>query len=199
MILASAAESALNERKVEAKAAAEPVGKNEEQLRIAGAALTRAIEKKSWDEAAAKLSEVEKLMPGDKKERLELTRFMILMGKKQYSAAYKLAAQVSDADKENIVLQNQLAWIIVADKDVAERDLVLAETMAERANAAAAKGKDDYAHAGTLDTLARVRFMRGKKDEAIALQEEAVQLATGDIKTGLQRVLDSYKKGELPK
>ena len=40
--------------------------------------------------------------------------------------------------------------------------------------------------------------MRGKKEEAITLQEKAVKLAEADLKTNLQKVLESYRKGELP-
>jgi hypothetical protein len=171
---------------------------NEAQFRAAGAELSQAMERKDWDLATVKLAEVEKLMPEDKTERLDLARFIILIGKKQYPTAYKLASQVSEAHKDNVIIQNQMAWIIAADKTVEQRDLALAETLAERANAAAARGKASFDHVGTLDTLARVRFMRGKKEDAIALQEEAVKLAEGDVKAGLQRVLDRYKKGELP-
>lgn len=70
----------------------------------------------------------------------------------------------------------------------------LAETFANRANEASG-GKD----AGILDTVARIRFMQGQKDEAIALQEKAVGLADGDRKAQLERTLDSYKRGELTK
>jgi hypothetical protein len=92
------------------------------------------------------------------------------------------------------MLQNQLAWQIATDDAIKKRDLVLAEKIAMRANDAA-KGEDP----SILDTVARVLFMRGKKAEAIALQEKAVKQADGGMKKDLQATLDSYKKGELPK
>ena len=50
-----------------------------------------------------------------------------------------------------------------------------------------------------LDTLARVQFMQGKKEEAIALEEKALKLTSDDHKDAFTRTLDAYKKGELPK
>ena len=70
----------------------------------------------------------------------------------------------------------------------------LAVTIANRANDAA-KGKDP----GILDTLARALFMEGKKDQAIEVQTKALNLAEADQKDGLQKTLDSYRQGELPK
>ncbi len=66
--------------------------------------------------------------------------------------------------------------------------------MATRANDAT-KGKD----AAIIDTLARIRFMQGKKEEAITLQEKAVKLVGEDQKETFQQTLDDYKKGELSK
>ena len=74
------------------------------------------------------------------------------------------------------------------------RDLGLAGKIATRANVVA-KGR----YTNILDTLARVLFMRGKKEAAIQLQEQAVTLAEGEEKAVLQKTLDSYRKGELPK
>ncbi len=156
--------------------------------------VSRAMQQKKWDEATTKLADVEKLLPEDERDGLEMMRFNIQIGKKDYPAAYKLAEKYSEANKDNAMAQNELAWRIVTDPDIEQRDLDLAETIANRANAAA-KGKD----AGILDTLARVKFMQGKKEDAIALQEKAVKLAESDQQESLQKSLDSYKKGELPK
>ena len=113
---------------------------------------------------------------------------------RSYPAAYKLASKISEAHTDNSMLQNDLAWQIATDPKIKDRNLKLAETFANRANEASG-GKD----AGILDTVARIRFMQGQKDEAIALQEKAVGLADGDRKAQLERTLDSYKRGELTK
>lgn len=128
-----------------------------------------------------------------KQIRADVARFHELIGKKDYRAAYQLAAQLSDSHRENAWLQNELAWTIAADKSIQQRDLALAETIATRANDAA-KGRDE----ATLDTLARILFMRERKAEAIKLEEQAVALAGGDEKKRDQKIVDSYRKGVLP-
>ena len=168
--------------------------KNEAQVRTLWGDLNRAVQKKNWDEAMAKLAQAEKLLPEDDRDGLNMMRFNVLIGKEDYPAAYNLARKVSEDNKDNAMLQNQLAWQIATDEKIEHRDLELAETIATRANEAA-KGED----AAITDTLARVWFMRGKKDEAIKLQEKAVKLAEGDMRKSLLKILDSYKKGELPK
>lgn len=167
--------------------------RNQAKMRTVGQELNRAMQKKDWDTAAAKLDEAEKLMPESARGNLDMTRLSILIGKKDYPAAYKLAAGISEAHKNNAQLQNQLAWQTASDKQIEQRDLELAQTIATRANDAA-KGKDP----NILDTLARVLFMQGKKDEAIALQEKSVTLAEGSAKEKLEGTLVSYKKGDLP-
>jgi thiol-disulfide isomerase/thioredoxin len=168
--------------------------KNELALRVVWGDLNRALQKKNWDEATAKLAEAEKLVPEGRRDVLDITRFSILIGKKDYTAAYQLAAKVSDDHKDNAMLQNQFAWQIATDEAIGQRDLDLAQKMATRANEAA-KGKDP----GILDTLARVLFLQGQKEEAIEVQGKAVHLAEGELKQSLQKTLDSYKKGELTK
>ncbi len=125
--------------------------------------------------------------------RADVARFHKLIGKKDYGAAYQLAAQLSDSHRDNAWLQNELAWSIATDKSIQQRDLALAETIATRANDAA-KGQDE----ASLDTLARILFMRGHKDAAIKLEEKAAGLASGDRQKYDQKMLDSYRKGVLP-
>jgi thiol-disulfide isomerase/thioredoxin len=168
--------------------------KNEARQKIVWAGLNKAMQEKNWDEAMAKVDEGEKLMPEDDRDSLDNVRFDILLKKMDYSAAYKLAGKMSEAHKDNPSLQNELAWRIASDPSITERDLKLTDTIATRANDAA-HGKDP----AVLDTLARVKFMRGKKDQAITLQEQAVNLADADSQKQFQKVLDSYKAGDLPK
>jgi thiol-disulfide isomerase/thioredoxin len=177
-----------------AAAAYEKAQKNEAQLRTVWMAMNTAMQQKQWDKAEAKLGEAEKLLPEDQLDNLDMPRMNILYGKEDYPAAYKLVAKISDAHPENSMLQNDLAWQIATDTSIKERDLKLAETCANRANQGA-NGKDP----GILDTVARIKFMQGHKDEAVALQEKAIALAEGDVKTQLEKTLESYKHGELSK
>ena len=153
----------------------------------------RALQKKDWTEAEASLAELQKVMPEDERDNLAGYELEIAFGKKDYASAYKLAEKLSDARKDDQSLQNMLAWRLVSDKQIDKPDLDLAEKFANRANNLA-KGKD----AGTLDTLARIKFMQGKKAEAIELQEKAIDVAEAEHKSTLKKTLESYKKGELP-
>src|SRR6266568_3188966 len=168
--------------------------KNEAQLRSVWEAISLAMQKKDWDAASVKLPEAEKLVPEDERENLNMVRMDIALGKKEYVAAYQLASKVGEANKDNAVVQNQIAWRILTDDSIEQRDLKLAETMANRANEIT-KGND----AGILDTLARSLFMQGKKERAIELENQALKVAETDQQEMLQKTLDSYKKGVLPK
>jgi len=156
--------------------------------------ISQAMQKKDWDQASAKLEEVEALTPEDQRDNLAMTRFRVLIGQKDYAAAYKVAKSFSDAHQDNAMVQNEMAWEIATDKSITQRDLPLAELIARRA-VMAGKSKDP----GILDTLARVLFMQDKKDEAIAVQQSAVEMADGNTKAELQKSLESYKRGELSK
>jgi thiol-disulfide isomerase/thioredoxin len=167
--------------------------KNEAALNKAWSEINRAMRSKDWAKAEAKLIEAEPLLPERSKDAAASMRFNIQIGKGDYAAAYKTAAKMSEANPDNAMMQNQLAWQILTDATIKERDLDLAEKIAQRANTAA-KGKD----AAILDTLARAQFMNGKKAKAVETQTLAVQLADENLKENLQKALDSYKKGELP-
>lgn len=151
------------------------------------------MRERDWAKAEAALVKIEELLPEDSRDRYSMVRFQILMGRQDYDAAYKLADEYSTANRDNAMLQNQIAWYIATAEGLEKRDLPLAEKIAERANLAA-KGKD----ANILDTLARVQFMNGKKKEAIETQQKAVDLASGDMKDKFEEFLASYKAGKLP-
>ncbi|MGH7942106.1 MAG: hypothetical protein ACREFR_13650 [Limisphaerales bacterium] len=74
--------------------------------------------------------------------------------------------------------------------------LRVAETMAERATQLT-KGKQE--EPDTLDTLARVQFVLGKKQEAVATEERAVNIVSNPEEKGrLENTLANYKAGVLP-
>lgn len=122
-----------------------------------------------------------------------MVRFQILLLQKKYDEAYRLAGSISEAHADNVGLQNQLAWTLIAGPGPEKRDTVLAEKIAGRGNTAA-KGKDS----DILDTLARAQFMNGKKDEAIATEQKAVNVADGQRQDELRKTLASYQEGKLP-
>jgi len=91
---------------------------------------------------------------------------------------------------------NDLAWTIVDPKgDVKDPDLELASLAANRANELSL-GQDG----AILDTLARVKYRQGNKEDAIRLQGLAVKAAwTGAMRAQLQKSLDEYKAGPAKK
>jgi thiol-disulfide isomerase/thioredoxin len=167
--------------------------KNEEQINRLYRQLNGSLQKKQWDEAESAITELEKLMPAEERDGMTFPRFQVLLGRKDYQAAYKLASQWSDSHQDNAMMQNQLAWDIATKDGLEQRDLKLAEKIATRANDAA-KGKDP----GILDTLARVLFMNGNKEKAIALQQQALDLADAGSKDQFKGTLQSYQEGKLP-
>jgi hypothetical protein len=91
--------------------------------------------------------------------------------------------------------QNSLAWMIVADKSIEHPDLDLAQTMAQRGIDDA---KEPAQKSQCMETLARVKFMKGSKEEAISLEQKAMDLVSDNEKDKRRKTLDSYKKGDLP-
>ena len=155
--------------------------------------LGTSLKQKDWDGAEATVAEMEKSLPAGERDGLGVVRFQILLGRKDYAGAYKLAGSLSDAHPDDASLQNELAWSIAAQPGLEKRDLTLAEKMAGRANQAT-KGKEPV----ILDTLARVQFMSGKTNEAVATEQKAVNLAEDPLKAQLQKFLTSYQQGKLP-
>jgi thiol-disulfide isomerase/thioredoxin len=188
-------EDVLADRYDLAKAAAEKEQEesNRAQLTELSKKLNTSMRQKNWDDAEKAVNEMEKLLPAGARSGLAMTRFQILTRRGDYDAAYKVVADLSDADPDNAMLQNQIAWTIASHKDLEKRDLALAEKIAERGNKAA-KGKDP----NILDTLARIQFMNGKKSQAIETEQKAVDLADDDMKKEFKKFLESYKAGKLP-
>ena len=153
----------------------------------------RQKQKGEWDAAEATLAEIEKLLPEAERDDLGVTRFELLLDRKDYQGAYKLAARLSDAHPENAIMQNQMAWEIATREGLPKRDLELAEKIVRRANNAT-----QASDAEILDTLARVLFLKGDNHAAIDLQGQAVKFAGEDRKRHFQRTLDDYKQGKVP-
>ena len=166
---------------------------NQQQLMELDKKLGNSMRQKDWDAAETSVAQMEKLLPAGSRDGLGVARFQILLGRKDYAGAYKLAGTISDGHPDNAGLQNELAWFIAAQPGLEKRDLALAEKMAGRANQAT-QGKEP----ALLDTLARVQFMSGKTNEAVATEQKAVNLAEGAAKEQLQQSLTSYQQGKLP-
>jgi thiol-disulfide isomerase/thioredoxin len=164
------------------------------QRDLAGKELRDAMRKKDWDTADRALAQLEKATPESMRSRYGLTRLQILLGKKDYDAAYKLAESLNDAHKDESGFGNDVAWTLALHEGLDQRGLNLAEKIASQANSSS-QGKSS----AVLDTLARIQFLLGKKDEAIATQQKALDAAADEReKPYLKKVLDDYKQGKLP-
>ena len=163
----------------------------QEQRQALSQKLHQALTEKNWEAADAALTEVENSQPEG--PNYQITRLQILLGRKDYAGACKLAESASEAHPENASLQNGLAWMLVVTKGVDPRGLAVAEKLATRANSAA-QGKDSQ----VLDTLARAQFLNGHTNEAVASERKAVEVAPEEAKTYLKRILTDYQVGILP-
>jgi hypothetical protein len=96
--------------------------------------------------------------------------------------------------KDDGPLLNETAWKLVTRFPAPQPDTLSA------AENAARRSVDLQAHrnAAAMDTLARVCFLQGKRDEALRLQAEAVQLAEGPQKAAMEKTLADYREGKLP-
>jgi thiol-disulfide isomerase/thioredoxin len=157
--------------------------------------LREALKQNKWDDAEAAVVELEKIVPEPMRFRYGDTRLQILLGRKDYDAAYKLAESLSDEHKDNAGFQNGIAWTMATHEGLEKRGLLVAEKIAERANTIAQDKSS-----GVLDTLARIQFLVGKKQEAIATEQKAVNAAADEgEKRALEKILADYQQGKLPK
>jgi thiol-disulfide isomerase/thioredoxin len=177
-----------------AKAAAdyEKAEANEARMQELSGKLSAAVQSEKWGEANAVIDEIEKTDP-ENATTAEYMRFQILLAQKKYDDAYKVAQSVSDAHPDDAALQRALAVTILAHPGLEKRDTALAEKLAERANKAAV-GKDPAA----LAVLARAQFINGKKKDAIATAQKAVDVAEPEQQAELKANLKSYQDDKLP-
>jgi tetratricopeptide (TPR) repeat protein len=157
--------------------------------------LFSAVQQKKWDDAQATLNEIFVLIPRTTNRfSFTTTRLQILLGQKKYGEAYALADDTGKAHAADDYRQKELAWTIAMSDSPDEQCLSLANTMAERA-----VQLTKATNSTSLDTLARVQFMLGKKPEAIATEKKAANLALDKReKSALEKKLASYRQGKLP-
>lgn len=114
---------------------------------------------------------------------------MLLTKVKDYKEAYRYTQWLlSDAFRDNPQALNRMAWTILDDPGVEQRDYDMALKLARRANEIK-KAKDP----DVMDTLARAYFEKGDVDKAIEWQSRAIDLAGPDSRARMQETLDKYK------
>jgi len=159
-------------------------------------ALSEAMRARDWDAAEKALPAAAGVLP--KQEGQELrdsieAQIGLARGKpaKFYAQLQKLAEEEFD-DAEAL---NEIAWRLLTMKAFAQNpNLALAEKCAVQS---VKLTKEE--HPDKLDTLARLRWLQGKKEEAIRLQIKSVDKAeAGPMREALQKTLDAMLKGVLP-
>jgi thiol-disulfide isomerase/thioredoxin len=159
----------------------------QEQITKLSATFADAMKNEKWEDATAAVDALAKAMPEDQLTS-QMMRMDLLFAQKKYDEGYRVAASVSEANPDNAGLQNTLAWTLAMRPGLQKRDLALAEKIAVRGNKAAMEKDADI-----LDTLARIQFMNGKKDEAIATQQKAVDVADSRSRGPMKMTLERYQ------
>lgn len=154
---------------------------------------------KDWGQAATALDQLNQLAGADANltQYVSLTHFQVYVGQRNFPAAFNEAAQLSDANPTNALMQNIVSLLLTTDDNIEHPDLDVALKASERAVALAA---DPVIKGLYLDTLARIQFMKGDKNAALTTEQQAVTLAEKNpsIQATLKRGLESYQSGELP-
>lgn len=154
-------------------------------------ALTNAPEEKKDGEGAQSVASEEN---AETTRQLNWARLIIAAGQKRETDAGTIAADLAGKCQDQGQILNEIAWKLVTSfQPPSAATLTEAEKIARR-SVEVFQHRDPAA----ADTLARVLFLQEKKEEAIRLQEEAVNLSEGDLKQALQKTLDAYREGKLP-
>lgn len=164
--------------------------RKQEMMQELSTAMRGHYQKREWDKAIALLEKMGKLFP-DRKAMFDVQRFGLIMNfKKDYKAGYALAKELSDGPfAEDAQGLNRIAWTILDDEGVEQRDIPFALKLAKKANKVA-KG-ENYA---VLDTLARAFYDSGDLEKAVKTQTKAVKKAEGRVKAQLTQTLTKYRK-----
>jgi thiol-disulfide isomerase/thioredoxin len=169
---------------------------NAPKLQSLEADFDKALEEEKWDEAEKILTDRRKLSEDDDMPSLMLSELDLRLQKQDTAAAEKLANDLSTQNSKNYMFHNGLAWSLATAKTLTPRMLDIASKSAALANDLQENKDPDV-----LETVARLQFLKGDKPGAIATQEKAVNLAEpkSRLKVRLEKALDAYRHGELPK
>ncbi len=126
-----------------------------------------------------------------KRREEKVERYFALAGDGDEAAADALGSELAALFADAPPRLNSMAWQIGWMPDLAYRDLELALRMAEQACAASEHKSPAY-----LDTKAGLLSMLGRIEEAVTVQEKAIELAEDNFeKASLFLMLQKYKKG----
>ncbi len=180
---------------VKMKAASDDGAKLRDAMMKHGAKAARALKDKDWDAAQNAVAEFAEALPASKKFFADAMLFKIALAKKDTAAANEAAGKIAAATEVESAMLNEIAWELITTKDLEKPDLVIAEKLARRS----VESATEKSKASVMDTLARVVFLGGRKEDAIKIQESAINAATEDeAKAKLTKTVEAYRRGEIP-
>ena len=159
-------------------------------------ALSEAMRARDWDAAERALPAAAGVLPRQEGQELrDSIEAQIGLARGQPAKFYAQLQKLADEEFDDAEALNEIAWRLLTMRAFeGRRNLTLAEKCAVQSVKLTKE-----AHPDKLDTLARLRWLQGKKEEAIRLQIKSVERATdGQMKELLQSTLDAMLKGVLP-
>lgn len=158
--------------------------------------LKKAGEAEDWDTVLATYDKIAAELP-EAKAAIAVAKFGVLsMQKKDFPAAYALAKKYLETDlKDDARALNEVAWFILTEEELEQRDFDVALAIAQRA-AQVTKFED----AAILDTLARACFEKKDVDKAIEYQAKAIEKAGSEDEESLNEMkaaLIRYKSSKV--
>ncbi len=157
----------------------------------------KSLKNKDWASAKTTVAEMEK--HGDP-DQVFWAKLRLLSAQRDYQGALALADgqyPLTDSAKSSEEAARpfiSVAWSIATDDAASKEDFTLGEKIVARAIAMNKKGEGEILYA-----LGRIQFRSGNRDAAIRTLEKALKLLSEDDRPQLQKDLDAYRKGELPK
>ena len=159
-------------------------------------ALSEAMRARDWDAAEKALPAAAGVLPKQEGQELrDSIEAQIGLARGKPAKFYAQLQKLADEEFDDPEALNEIAWRLLTMKAFAQNpNLALAEKCAVQS---VKLTKEE--HPDKLDTLARLRWLQGKKEEAILLQIKSVDKAEpGEMKAALQKTLDAMLKGVLP-
>lgn len=160
-------------------------------------ALSDAMARHDWDAAEKALPAAAAVLPPEeRKEMIETVEAQIAFARGDPSKVYAQVAKAAKEEFDDPEAMNEIAWTLLTGPRFEKfPNLALAEKCAVQA----VKLTKEQ-HSDKLDTLARLRWMQGRKEESLRLQRLAVDRAAEPrMKKLLQKTLDAMEQGTLPK
>jgi len=140
--------------------------------------------------------DLEKALADQRTNRLAevwVPQYMLLAAKQADSgAADALGNRILEEGGNNASVLNELAWNIVSDKTLGYRNLDFALQAAEKACALTENRSSTM-----MDTCARILHEKGRTEEAIALQKQAIE-ASEDMNEKEEQLLPHLEEMENP-